>query len=112
MLRCGENVMTRHPNIPLTAWRFVEWLARSESVEAIVLFGSRALGDHEDRSDVDIAVCGSSISRLEWARMRDSANVAQSLYWISLVHLERNPAALKERILGTGVKIYERKKAD
>lgn len=103
--------MKRHPNIPATAWRFLEWLAGSESVEAIVLFGSRALGDHDDRSDVDIAVCGSSISRLEWARMKDSASVAQSLYWISLVHFERNPSALKERILETGVTVYERKKA-
>jgi len=100
--------MDRHPHIPESAWQFLEDITRYKFVEALILFGSRALGDHEDRSDVDVAVCGRSITRLQWARIRDDAYSAQSLYWISLVHFDRNPLALRERITNTGIPIYVR----
>lgn len=100
--------MKKHPNIPESAWRFLMRLTRTQSIDSLILFGSRAFGDHDDRSDVDVAVCGESITRLELARMKDAASVADSLYWISLVHLERNPPALRKRITETGVSIYVR----
>jgi uncharacterized protein len=102
--------MERHPHIPESVWRFLKKLARHKGVEALILFGSRAYGDHDTRSDVDVAVCGESISRLEWARMRNAAFTAESLFWISLVHLDTNPAALRQRIIDTGKLIYVRKK--
>ncbi len=74
----------------------------------MILFGSRAIGDHEEHSDIDIAICGPSISRLEWARMRDAAYNAKTLYWISIVHFDRNPTSLKERLSKTGDVIYVR----
>lgn len=103
--------MERHPHIPESAWQFLKEITRHNFVEALILFGSRAFGDHEDRSDVDVAVCGNSITRLQWARIRDAAYGAQSLYWISLVHFDRNPRALRERITDTGIPIYVRPKA-
>lgn len=99
-----------HPHIPESAWRFLKEIARHNFVEALILFGSRAIGDHEDRSDVDVAVCGDSITRLQWARIRDAAYGAESLYWISLVHFDRNPTKLRQRITDTGVPIYVRSK--
>ena len=105
------SLLQPHQNVPNTALLFLQELARLDSVEAIILFGSRAVGDHEERSDLDIAVCGSAISKLEWARLRDAAYFARTLYWISLVHFDRNPPALQQRILETGVILYEHKKS-
>lgn len=103
--------LKRHAHIPESVWNFLIDLSRHGSVEALILFGSRAFGDHEERSDVDVAVRGASITRLEWARIRNAACTARSLYWISLVHLDRNPALLQQRIAQTGVQIYVRPKA-
>lgn len=83
-------------------------IANDEAVDALILFGSRAFGDHEDRSDVDVAVSGASITRAKWANMKDAANYCRSLYWISLVHLDRNPSTLRQRIIDTGIPIYVR----
>ena len=104
-------MIERHRPIPDSVLRFLEEITKDECVDALILFGSRAFGDHDDRSDVDVAVCGSSISRLQWARMRDAAYVARSLFWISLVHFDSNPQALKDRIIATGIPIYVRSKA-
>jgi|ERR1017187_2533408 predicted nucleotidyltransferase len=103
--------MQRHPNIPESAWTFLTEITQHDAVEGLILFGSRAFGDHEDRSDVDVAVCGPSITRSDWSRIRDAASVARSLYWISLVHFDRNPLILRKRIADTGIQIYDRPKA-
>lgn len=102
--------MEPHPNIPDSAWKFLAELSRNELVDGLILFGSRAVGDHEERSDVDVAVCGANITRLQWARFKDAAHVAPTLYWISLVHFDRNPMALKQQITETGVSVYVRAK--
>lgn len=98
-----------HPNIPRSAAEAIEELTSNPRVEALILFGSRAFGDHEDRSDIDLAVFGPGISRNEWALLRDRVASARTLYWISLVHLDRNPATLRHRILTTGIVIYAKK---
>ena len=103
--------MERHPNIPESAWQFLAELSCNDSVDALILFGSRAFGDHEERSDVDVAVCGATITRLQWAQFKDAAHVAPTLYWISLVHFDRNPISLRQRITETGVTVYVRTKA-
>lgn len=100
--------MVCHPNIPESAHRFLADIVANSSIRSLILFGSRAFGDHEARSDIDVAVCGSNITRLEWAKLRDAAYSANTLYWISLVHFDRNPTALRQRILKTGIVIYDR----
>ena len=104
--------LTEHTNIPDSALRFLEGLIRDERIEKLILFGSRAFGDHEDRSDIDIAVCGAMIDRLQWARIKDAAFHAKSLYWISLVHFDSNPTTLQRRILETGTVIYVNAKSN
>jgi len=103
-------MMICHPNIPASARQFLAQISSNDAIESLILFGSRAIGDHDERSDVDIAVCGQTISRLEWARLRAAAYKANTLYWVSLVHYERNPPSLRARIRETGVEIYVRTK--
>jgi uncharacterized protein len=105
-----EAHLKRPPEIPASAWQVLMEIANDEAVDALILFGSRAFGDHEARSDVDVAVCGASITRAKWANMKDAANRCRSLYWISLVHFDRNPSNLRRRILDTGMPIYVRTK--
>jgi predicted nucleotidyltransferase len=103
--------MIIHPNIPPSARRVLSELSTNCCIDSLILFGSRAVGDHEDGSDVDVAVCGANISRLQWARLRNTAYESKTLYWISLVHYDNNPSLLKFRIQETGVEIYVREKA-
>lgn len=77
----------------------------------MILFGSRAFGDHGERSDIDIAISGAKLTFDDWAFIKDTTYHARSLYWISVVNLERNPEKLRQRVLETGVKIYEKKTA-
>ena len=102
--------MFHHPNIPGTARAFLEELAEHPAITSMVLFGSRAFGDHDERSDVDVAIFGPSITRSEWAKIKDAAYHARSLFWITVVHFDRNPMKLQERIIQTGIKIYVREK--
>ncbi len=83
--------MHPHPNIPESAWRFLADLAEHPAISSMILFGSRAFGDHDERSDVDVAIRGPQITRTEWARIREAAYHANSLYWITVVHYDRNP---------------------
>ena len=97
--------------IPASVQSFVTHLTDFPCVERIVLFGSRAVGDHNPRADVDIGISAPSLSRLQFARFRIAAFEARTLLWISLVHIEQTPRLLRERINQQGVTLYERKKA-
>jgi uncharacterized protein len=97
-----------HPNIPKTVEPLIGEFKGLIFVEMIILFGSRAFGDHEERSDIDIALLG-EISRTQWARLRERAYQYRTLYWVSIVHWDRNPQLLRDRILETGVIIYDKK---
>jgi hypothetical protein len=101
-------MLVDHPNLPPSVLGFLCELAGNAAVEELILFGSRAFGDHDDRSDADIAVRGSLITPLAWARIKDAASNSRSLFWISLVHFDRNPSQLQLKILETGVRIYVR----
>ena len=101
--------MERHPNIPISAWAYLVELSEHPRIEALILFGSRAFGDHGERSDVDVAVVGQRLTFEDWALIRDSAYHARTLYWISLIHLNRNPPKLRDRVAKTGITIYEKK---
>jgi predicted nucleotidyltransferase len=95
-----------HPNFPASVIRLLDELARDPQVEGLILFGSRAIGDHNERSDVDIAVCGKDISSRHWGEIREAAHRAPTLYRVGLVHFDKNPEQLRGRILSTGVSIY------
>ena len=98
-------------NIPESVKPFLTQIAAVKEVEALVLFGSRAVGDHDARSDVDIAVVGRNISKLQWAKLVAESAKAHTLYRLSLTHFDSNPSKLQRRITETGVVIYVRPEA-
>jgi len=48
---------------PLTHAQLCSVFARYPAIDKVVLFGSRALGSHHERSDIDLAAYGSAIDR-------------------------------------------------
>lgn len=78
-------------------------------VEKVILFGSRARGDEQERSDIDIAVVGREITRKEWLEMREYAEEdAETLLFIDLVCFETASDQMKNSIVREGVILYER----
>ena len=77
-------------------------------VAKAVVFGSRAAGDAEDRSDLDLAVSCPDIDARRWQEIAETIEDADTLIDIDLVWLEEASAALAEEIRRTGKVIYER----
>ncbi len=98
-------------DIPKCVQAFLNRLVEEYPIEELLVFGSRAVGDHEPRSDFDIGVRAASIERCHFSRLRVEAAEARTMFWISLVHLDSTPDKLKQRIQEQGVRVYERKKA-
>lgn len=93
--------------IPESVQQVLAMLVRTYPIEELILYGSRAVGDHEPRSDFDIAVRATAMSRHAFSKMRLDIAEARSLYWISLVHLNTTPPKLQARIKEQGITIYE-----
>lgn len=85
-------------------------LSQVSSVEAVILFGSRARGDHWERSDIDLAVVCPEASRKDWHEMVDIVEEARTLFKIDLVRFDNAPDSLKKEILSEGIPLYEREK--
>lgn len=85
----------------------VQKLGAYPIVEKIYLFGSRARGDHEARSDVDIAVVCPQATPLEWLRLCDTVDELETLLEIDLVNYDEASAELKQKIDQEGKLIYE-----
>ena len=96
-----------HPNVPKSVSAVLQEIGQDPKVEELILFGSRAFGDHQSGSDVDVAIKG-DLTREEWISIKDIANQGRSLYWISLVHLNTSPQELRNRIVATGTTLYVR----
>lgn len=86
----------------------LELLTSVPEVTSIILFGSRAVGDHEDRSDVDIAISAPTLSRTNLVQLRDVIGQSRTLFKISISVLEHMPPNLKDRVISQGVYLYER----
>lgn len=97
-----------HPAIPWLAER----LRAISAVQRVVLFGSRARGDHGPRSDIDLAVEASGASVADRARMAELVEEAPTLVAIDLVRLDQADAALRREIEREGIVLHERRKAD
>jgi len=86
-------------------------IGSNPKVEFIVLFGSRALGDATETSDVDITVSAPTLLDAEWLEFRSLVEEAPTLLWITLIRFEESPRELQDRNLRDGVVIYESAKA-
>lgn len=92
-------------------YRFIDWLGDKPFVDRIVLYGSRARGDHHDRSDIDLAIECPRATVSEWYELVELVEEhADTLLEIDLVRLDglalEDP--LRAAIERDGVVIFRR----
>lgn len=80
-------------------------VCRKHAAEKVILFGSRAKGTAQERSDIDIAVVGAA----DFGGLQEEIEEIPTLYSIDLVELETcGNDLLMEDIERYGRKIYEK----
>jgi predicted nucleotidyltransferase len=74
----------------------------------VILFGSRARGDHHPRSDYDIAIVAPARSRESWSEFRELVlEDAPTLHKIDLLLLDDSVSAeLRDSVTKDGVVLY------
>ncbi len=92
--------------------QLAERLAAHPAVERVWLFGSRARGDHFERSDIDLAVEAPTMDRYQWLKVKlDFEEEAPTLLLIDLLRWEEAPEELREQIREEGMVVHERSRA-
>ncbi len=82
-------------------------LAATPEVERVILYGSRARGDHDPRSDIDLAVACPGASRDTWRSIREKIEQTRTLLLVDLVRLDTAPASLLAKVNEEGIVLYE-----
>lgn len=70
-------------------YNFLEQLKLLPFVDEIWLFGSRARGDHQERSDIDLAIICPTATQDDWQTLMGIIDDADTLLKIDCVRLER-----------------------
>ena len=92
-------------DIPDVVLKDIAAFAENNSVEKVVLFGSRARGTNTERSDVDLAVYGGDFDSFYW-NITDNVN---SLLSFDVINADKNISEkLKMEIERDGIVIYEK----
>ena len=95
-------------HLPASASAALDLIKAVPAVRRIVLFGSRAVGDEEERSDIDLAISAPGLDAPDVARLRDAVSTTRTLYRISVTRIEDMPVSLRSRVLAQGRTVYER----
>lgn len=74
---------------PITDYRFFKQLCALPCVEAVYLYGSRARGDHDEWSDVDLAIDCPEATAGEWLDILEIAENADILVEVQVTRLDR-----------------------
>lgn len=92
-------------NIPDRVFHDIKKFAVKHNIKKIILFGSRARGDHYERSDIDIAVSGGDFDGFYFDTMEN----AYTLLLFDIVDLDAEISGeLEKEIEKDGVVIYEK----
>lgn len=79
--------------------------ARKNDINKVILFGSRARGDHKQKSDIDLAVTGGNVT----AFAIDVDEKTSTLLKFDIVNLDGAvQEELRKTIDGEGIVIYEK----
>ncbi len=93
--------------LPQSIQNLIQRIIQEVNPEEIILFGSRARGDHRVTSDFDIAVKGSSISTQAWTKLLVSLDDEPiTLYQVDLLHFEAMNDDYKDSVTSEGITLY------
>ena len=94
--------------LPMTVIIFLHELTGHENIERLIIFGSRACGDYDTYSDIDLAIDAGNFDRKDWVTLKEVAYYeVRTVLQISIVNFVKNPIRLQNRILEDGFIIYE-----
>lgn len=82
--------------------------ARFPDIKKIVLFGSRAYGDHNPRSDIDLAIIAPDISSRDWLTFTDTLEEElETLLKLDVINLSTASKKLKDEVDQCHVVLYQ-----
>jgi nucleotidyltransferase substrate binding protein (TIGR01987 family) len=70
-------------------YKFLKKLQELSFIDEIWLFGSRARGDHGDRSDIDIAILCPKATESDWRMIEDIINNADTLLKVDCIRFDK-----------------------
>lgn len=92
-------------DIPDDVLKDIITFSERNSVNKVILFGSRARGTNTERSDIDLAVYGGDFDSFYW-NIKDNVN---SLLSFDIINADKNISEkLKLEIERDGIVIYEK----
>lgn len=71
-------------------YKFLSALQSLEFIEEVWLFCSRARGDNDDRSDIDLAILCKDASEKNWLQVMNIINNADTLLKIDCIKFDKN----------------------
>lgn len=89
-------------------YEIITKMSRIPEVRRVVLFGSRARGDADERSDIDMAVEAPKANDRTWIRIDDELRDLQTLLPVDIIRWETASEDLRTRITQEGVPLYDR----
>ena len=85
----------------LRKYGFIDAIKVLPFVQAVWIYGSRARGDYEERSDIDMAVvCKEGTNWLDWSKIEEIVEHKDTLLQVDLVRFDMlSEGKFKERIV-------------
>lgn len=81
---------------------------KTDKIQKIILFGSRAICDHTTRSDLDIAIAAPDMDESEFTALTFTIEEElETLLLMDLVKFESASKEFQERINETGITLYD-----
>lgn len=101
----NESSSFSKPRVPLEQM-IVNTIVKRARPNKIIVFGSRARADAQERSDYDVAIDDQELTPAILAQIRADMESLPTLLDIDLVWMNRAAAPLRQRILDEGRVLY------
>ncbi|MCA0972217.1 nucleotidyltransferase domain-containing protein [Halobacillus litoralis] len=92
--------------IPNEVSKDLRLLGEKYKLEKVMVFGSRARGDHDDRSDVDLAIVAPNLSPSNWLHLLEDIEGLETLLKFDVVCFTQASDSLKDDIIACYRTIY------
>ena len=104
------HVKLIHPVSDIEQYQFIQKLKTLPFIDEIWLFGSRARGDNQPRSDIDIAILCPNATEAHWHLVNELIENADTLLKIDCVRFDQltSDDAFKNNILKFKKIIYKK----
>lgn len=94
----------------IAKYQFIRNIAKLPFVERMILFGSRARGDNEERADIDLAIDCKEAEQKDWLKVVDLVDEADTLLKVDCIRFDKlgETNELRKNIVKYGETIYSK----